>query len=150
MIPSTSPCMTAVKQSVVGSGPTLLPGKSSSRRYLRSPDQQCWISAITLAGLSLEVRGRSPDESRFSCGVLTHHQNHGLVVEVGVLVARGVEVMEGVVLLYRQQPLVVEIPQLLCHHVDVPECFRVAPKPPDGHGVEWCSSLCLGVRSRSS
>lgn len=50
--------------------------------------------------------------------------------------------MEGVVLLYRQQPLVVEIPQLLRHHVDVPECFRVAPKPPDGHGVEWCSSVC--------
>lgn len=36
MISSTSPCMTAVKQSVVGSGPTLLPGKSCSIRYLRT------------------------------------------------------------------------------------------------------------------
>ncbi len=35
MIPSTSPYMRAVKQSVVGSGPTLLPGKSCSMRYLK-------------------------------------------------------------------------------------------------------------------
>lgn len=34
MIPSTCPCITAMKESVVGSGPILMPGKSCSRRYL--------------------------------------------------------------------------------------------------------------------
>lgn len=34
MIPSTSPCITAMKESVVGSGPILMPGKSCSSRYL--------------------------------------------------------------------------------------------------------------------
>lgn len=38
MTPSTSPCMMAVKQSVVGSGPTLLPGMSCSSRYLPNPE----------------------------------------------------------------------------------------------------------------
>lgn len=48
MIPSTSPYMRAEKQSVVGSGPTLLPGKSCSMRYLKPskpnpplPTHQC-------------------------------------------------------------------------------------------------------------
>lgn len=34
MIPSMSPCITAMKESVVGSGPILMPGKSCSSRYL--------------------------------------------------------------------------------------------------------------------
>lgn len=34
IIPSTSPCITAMKESVVGSGPILMPGKSCSSRYL--------------------------------------------------------------------------------------------------------------------
>lgn len=34
MSPSTSPCMIAVKQSVVGSGPMRLPGTSCSSKYL--------------------------------------------------------------------------------------------------------------------
>lgn len=34
MMPSTSPRITEMKESVVGSGPILMPGKSCSRRYL--------------------------------------------------------------------------------------------------------------------
>lgn len=82
-----------------------------------------------------------PDESCLSCRVLTHHQHHRLVVKVCILVARGVKVMERIVLLYRQQPLIIKILQLLCHHVDIPECFRVAPEPPDGHGDGFLLSI---------
>lgn len=35
VLPSASPCITAMKESVVGSGPILMPGKSCSNRYLR-------------------------------------------------------------------------------------------------------------------
>lgn len=42
MILSVSPYMRAVKQSVVGSGPTLLPGNSCSMRYLST-----WTSQTT-------------------------------------------------------------------------------------------------------
>lgn len=38
-IPSTSPCITAIKESVVGSGPILIPGKSCSSRYLQAKKQ---------------------------------------------------------------------------------------------------------------
>lgn len=38
-IPSTSPCITAIKESVVGSGPILIPGKSCSSRYLQAKRQ---------------------------------------------------------------------------------------------------------------
>lgn len=74
MIPSTFPYMRAVKQSVVGSGPTLLPGKSSSMRYLKpSPNQHHYISAIDSAGyicLKMHIAWKSeilPDKSCLSC-----------------------------------------------------------------------------------
>lgn len=75
-----------------------------------------------------------PDESCLSCWVLTHHQDHWFVVEVCILEARRMKVMERIVFLYWQQPLIIKILQLLCHHIDIPQCFRVAPKPPDRHG----------------
>lgn len=40
---STSPCMMAVKQSVVGSGPTRLPGISCSSRYLARTQSSWWL-----------------------------------------------------------------------------------------------------------
>lgn len=50
---STSPCMMAVKQSVVGSGPTLLPGISCSSRYLSRT--QKFVSDFFLQQIKLEV-----------------------------------------------------------------------------------------------
>lgn len=52
MTPSTSPCMIAVKQSVVGSGPTLLPGISCSSRYLSATHTACDFSALVFTKLS--------------------------------------------------------------------------------------------------
>lgn len=43
---STSPCMMAVKQSVVGSGPTRLPGISCSSRYLSITSGLCPTSKV--------------------------------------------------------------------------------------------------------
>lgn len=148
MIPSTSPYMRAVKQSVVGSGPTLLPRKSCSMRYLETHMVQTStvISLCLKHGklmhadpffpfffLMIQVLSL-PDKSSLSCWVLTHHQHHRFVVKVCVLIAWWVKVMERIVFFYWQQPLVIKILQLLCHHVDVPHCFRGAPKPPEGHG----------------
>ena len=62
--------------------------------------------------------------------------------------------MERIVFFYWQQPLVIKIFQLLCHHVDVPQCFRGAPKPPNGHAVEalllafQCGS-CSGFKDQT-
>lgn len=75
-----------------------------------------------------------PDKSCLSCWVLSYHQHHWLVVKVCVLIARRMKVMERIVFLYRQQPLIIKVLQLLCHHIDIPQCFRVAPMPPEGHG----------------
>lgn len=51
MIPSTSPCITAMKESVVGSGPIRMPGKSCSSRYLdREVEPHCrGASRLTLS-----------------------------------------------------------------------------------------------------
>lgn len=69
--------------------------------------------------------GVLPDKRCLSCRVLTHDQHHWFVVKVCVFIARRVKVMEGVVLFYRQQPLVIKILQLLCHHIDIPQYLRV-------------------------
>lgn len=45
--------------------------------------------------------------------------------------------MEREVFLYWQQPLIIKILQLLCHHADIPQGFRIVPQPPDGHGGEF-------------
>lgn len=37
-----------------------------------------------------------PDEGGFTGGVLTHQENHGLVVEVGIFECRGVEVVKSI------------------------------------------------------
>lgn len=51
MMPSTSPCITAMKESVVGSGPIRMPGKSCSSRYLdREVEPHCrGASRLTLS-----------------------------------------------------------------------------------------------------
>lgn len=44
-----------------------------------------------------------PYEAGLASGVLSHQQHHGLVVKVGILQSRGVELVELVALLQRQQ-----------------------------------------------
>lgn len=139
---STSPCMRAVKQSVVGSGPILLPGKSSSMRYLNTRKHICVINSTQYMYKS-EIAWNLPDESCLSSWVLTNHQHHWFAVKVCILVTRRMKVMERVVFFNRQYPLVIKIPQLFCHHIDVPEHFRVAPKPPDGHGDKFFLLISL-------
>ena len=58
-----------------------------------------------------------PDEGGFPGGVLAHQQHHGLALEVGRLQGRGVEVMEEVSLLQRQQLLGVQSLQSLRHRL---------------------------------
>lgn len=54
----------------------------------------------------LSVIGSStclPYEAGLAGGILAHQQHHGLVVKVGILQSRGVELVELVALLQRQQ-----------------------------------------------
>lgn len=44
-----------------------------------------------------------PDESSLPGGVLTHQEEHGLVVEVGIFEGRRVEVVESIRVLQREQ-----------------------------------------------
>lgn len=94
------------------------------------------------------VFSSSPDEGGLPGGVLAHHQHHGPAVEVGVLVGGRVEVVEAAVLLDGQQPLVVEVFQLLRHHLHLAGRLRVAPQPPDGHGDESSAFFCCFSTSR--
>lgn len=58
------------------------------------------------------------DERCLSCGVLSHHQHHRLVIKVCILKTGRVEVMETIVLLQRQQLLTVQGLQPFCHSAD--------------------------------
>lgn len=129
MTPSTSPCMMAVKQSVVGSGPTLLPGISCSSRYLSVTHRACDFFSNLLVNLAIThnltvnkslMLGCNVllDECCFSSRVLSHHQHHRLVVKVCVLQTGRVEVMETIVLLQRQQLLTIQRLEPFCHSAD--------------------------------
>lgn len=124
--------------------------EAESKPTLPHPTHQCKRFSSIHAQICLNVHEISPDKSCLSCWVLTHHQDHRFVVKVCVLIAWRMKVMERIVFFNRQQPLIIKIPQLLCHHIDTPECFRVAPKPPDGHGDEFLLfylSVCSAVHS---
>lgn len=58
-----------------------------------------------------------PDEGGLPGGVLAHQQHHGLGLEVRALQGRGVEVMEEVGVLQRQQLLGVERVEALGHRL---------------------------------
>lgn len=49
-----------------------------------------------------------PDEGRFSGGILTDQKHHGLIIEVGILQRRGVEVVEAVGVLQREELMAVQ------------------------------------------
>lgn len=81
-----------------------------------------WCGLISLftantAGNSGTRRRFVPDEGGFPGGVLADQQHHGLALEVGGLQRRGVEVMEEVGLLQRQQLLSVQGLQPLRHRL---------------------------------
>ena len=59
--PSVSPCITAMKRSVVGSGPIRIPGKSRSSRYLigcREEERYQTSEDSDMFSMVLEVFGR--------------------------------------------------------------------------------------------
>lgn len=56
-----------------------------------------------------------PDEGGLPGRVLTHQQDHGFVVEVGIFECRGVEVVESIRVLQREQFGPVKPPQPLGH-----------------------------------
>lgn len=58
------------------------------------------------------------DERGLSSRVLSHHQHHRLIIEVGILQAERVEVMETVVLLQRQQLLTIQGLEPFCDGAD--------------------------------
>ena len=83
----------------------------------------------------------SPYEAGLAGGVLSHQQDHGLVVEVSILQGRGVELVELVALLQRQELGFVELLQALAHrlkHLGLLLPPVVCPKPAE-HGC-WCWS----------
>lgn len=151
IIPSMSPCMMAVKQSVVGSGPTRLPGTSCSRRYLQKEINRFPLHARFLSNLFLERANTALlflsssnyeqlvfllDKSSLSCRVLTNHEHHGFVVKVSILQTWGVEVMKTIILLNRKKLLTIQRLQPLCNRPDhFRSLFDVFP-PPARHNVE--------------
>lgn len=55
------------------------------------------------------------DKGGLSGGVLTHQEDHGLVVEVGIFESRGVEVVKSIRVLQREELRTVEPPQPFRH-----------------------------------
>lgn len=141
---STSPCMMAVKQSVVGSGPTLLPGISCSSRYLSSTHTVCDFSTEIFwtyeSHKNCKCWRQSDyillDECCLSSGVLSHDQHHRLVIKVCILQTGRVEVMETIVLLERQQLLSVQWLEPFCHSADNLRCLLHIFSSPAWH-VDW-------------
>lgn len=129
---STSPCMMAVKQSVVGSGPTLLPGMSCSSRYLSITCTHCdfLLPGLIFTKCMNHTTNALLDECCLPSGVLSHHQHHRLVVKVCIFQTGRVEVMETIVLLQRQQLLSIQGLEPLCHGADNLRCLLHIFAPP--------------------
>lgn len=132
---STSPCMMAVKQSVVGSGPTLLPGISCSNRYLSSTRTVCYFfffetdNCLKTSKKNASCYGLL-DECSLSSGVLSHYQHHRLVIKVCILQTGRVEVVEPIVLLQRQQLFPIQGLKPFCHSTNHLRCLLHVFSPP--------------------
>lgn len=147
--PSTSPCMMAVKQSVVGSGPILLPGISCSSRYLSATHTHTlrFLSVLnsaitynlTVYTCLMQSCNVLLDESCLSSGVLSHHQHHRLVIKVCILQTGRVEVMETIELLQRQQLLTIQGLEPFCHSADHLRCLFHIFSPPARH-FDWLTA----------
>lgn len=70
------------------------------------------------------------DERSLPCGVLSHHQHHRLVIKVCILQTGGVEIVEAVVLLQRQQLLSIQGLEAFCHSADHLRRFLHIFSPP--------------------